>query len=149
MNQIKYSAYALLLVLGIASIALFINNLSFPSRTSSTNASQPSVTKAVVNVEGKNLFQSNCQTCHAINKILTGPALAGVETRGPWTDRKNIMKWVKNPAATINVFPYTKQLFQEFNGQIMPSFPMLSEKEIKSIFDYIKEAETASMQVIS
>jgi len=144
MNQIKYSAYALLLVLGLASVALFINKLSsVPSAVQNSNATAAngsSEKKMVVNVAGKNLFQSNCQTCHSITKNLTGPALKDVEQRGPWTDRNNLAKWLKNPAVMINENAYAKALSQQYNGQIMPSFQHLDDKQIGDIFDYIKEA---------
>ena len=143
MNQIKYSAYALLLVLGISSVALFVNNLSSVPSTvqapADTKTSASTAKKEVKNVAGKNLFQSNCQTCHAVNRNLTGPALAGVESRGPWADRKNLVKWVKNPAVMINENAYAKDLVNKFNGQVMPAFPQLSEEQIGSIFDYLKE----------
>ena len=143
MNQIKYSAYALLLVLGISSVALFVNKFSsVPSSVQApagTKSSASSVKKEVKNVGGKNLFQNNCQTCHSLERNLTGPALAGVESRGPWTDKKNLLKWVKNPAAVISENAYAKDLVKQYNGQIMPSFPQLSDEQIGSIFDYIKE----------
>lgn len=90
--------------------------------------------------EGKTLFNANCATCHALDKTLTGPALRGVEGRGPWTDRKNLVKWVHNPGGFIPTTPYTQQLAASFGGQIMPGFPQLGEKEIYAIFDYIKTA---------
>lgn len=90
--------------------------------------------------DGKTIFGANCATCHAIDKDLTGPALRGVETRGPWTNRANLVKWVHNPGAFIPTTPYTQQLAASRNGQIMPSFPQLGEKEILAIFDYIKAA---------
>jgi len=31
--------------------------------------------------EGKVIFNSRCASCHNVNKILTGPALAGVDQR--------------------------------------------------------------------
>jgi mono/diheme cytochrome c family protein len=143
MNQIKYPAYAMLLVLGIASVALFLNKLSSVPSSIQSSTQTTSVTtsakKEVKNVAGKNLFQNNCQTCHALDKNLTGPALAGVENRGPWTDRKNLVKWVKNPAAMIAENSYAKELMKQYNGQVMPSFPQLSEEQIGNIFDYIKE----------
>lgn len=132
----------MLLVLGIASVALFINKLSsVPSNVQTITEAKIGKTapKPVKNVGGKNLFQSNCQTCHALDKTLTGPALAGVENRGPWTDRKNLLKWVKNPAAIANENGYVKDLVKQFNGQLMPSFSGLSDQQIENIFDYIKE----------
>ena len=144
MNQIKYSAYALLLVLGIASVALFFNKLSSVpvsiDSATTTKTSPASEKKTIKNQAGLNLFQSNCQTCHSVEKNLTGPALKGVESRGLWTDRKNLVKWVKNPAAMISENGYAKELFQQYNGQMMPAFPQLSEEQIGNIFDYIKEA---------
>lgn len=97
---------------------------------------------------GKNIFMANCATCHAINKTLTGPALAGVEERGPWTERKKLTKWIKNPAAFIPTTKYTRDLTAEFNGQVMPSFPQLNKEEVHEIFDYIEEAAAASPRSI-
>src|SRR5205085_12479966 len=68
--------------------------------------------------EGKTIFQANCATCHAIDKDLTGPALRGVNERGPWTNRANLIKWVHNPGAFIPTTPYTTQLAASRNGQI-------------------------------
>ena len=145
MNQIKYSAYALLLVFAMTTVGHLINKFSaiplYSSNDSSTSVETPTSRKSVKNIEGKNLFQSACQSCHAINKTVTGPALAGVEKRGPWSDRKALIKWVKNSALVINDYPYTKDLFQQYNRQQMPAFQHLSEREIESIFDYIKEVE--------
>lgn len=90
--------------------------------------------------DGKALFSANCQTCHALDKIANGPALRGVEGRGPWTDRANLVKWVHNPGGFIPTTDYTKQLVVQFGGQIMPSFPQLGDKEILAIFDWIKTA---------
>lgn len=87
--------------------------------------------------DGKQLFQQNCQTCHAINKNLTGPALAGLTERGPWTDRANLYKWIHNPAAFIPTTAYTKELQQQYGGQIMPAFPQLTEQQIDAIVDYV------------
>lgn len=90
--------------------------------------------------DGKAIFSANCATCHALDKVLTGPALRGAPERGPWTDPANRVKWVHNPGAFIPTTPYTKDLASQFNGQIMPSFPQLQDKEILAIFDYIAKA---------
>src|SRR5437660_5926669 len=93
--------------------------------------------------DGKAVFNANCQTCHSLDRVITGPALRGVNERGPWTDRKNLIKWVHGPGSFIPTTEYTKNLATTF-GQIMPSFPQLSDKEINAIFDYIKTAVEAS-----
>ena len=89
--------------------------------------------------EGKQIFQQKCQSCHAIDKDLQAPALRGVEERGPWGDRANLVKWVHNPGAFIPTTPYTVELQKKW-GSIMPSLPDLSEAEINAIFDYIASA---------
>lgn len=89
--------------------------------------------------DGKQLFQQNCQSCHAIDKKLTGPALRGVTERGPWTDKKNLYAWIHNPAAFIPTTQYTKDL-QATYGSIMSAFPQLSEKDIDAIVGYIEKA---------
>jgi cytochrome c551/c552 len=91
---------------------------------------------------GQQIFQQNCQTCHALDKNLTGPALRGVEERGPWGERANLVKWVHNPSAFIPTTPYTQELFNTYK-QTMPSFPQLSEEDINAIFDWIKTAPPA------
>ena len=95
--------------------------------------------------DGKQLFQQNCQACHAINKKLSGPALAGVTERGPWTDRKNLYEWVHNPGKFIPTTPYTKALQAEY-GQIMPGFPQLTEKDIDAIVDFISTPQEPTDQ---
>ena len=90
--------------------------------------------------DGKQLFQQNCQSCHALDKKLTGPALRDVSQRGPWGDKANLVKWIHNPAAFIPTTPYTKALQAEY-GQIMPGFQsVLSDDQINAIIDYIETA---------
>ena len=50
-----------------------------------------------------------------------------------------LVKWVQNPAQVANENAYAKELVNKYNGQIMPSFPQLSDEQIATIFDYIKE----------
>jgi cytochrome c551/c552 len=91
--------------------------------------------------DGKQLFQANCQSCHALNKDLTGPALAGVTERGPWTERSNLYKWIHNSQAFVHTTPYTEALYARFSKQTMPSFPQLSEKDIDAIVDFINKPQ--------
>ena len=60
--------------------------------------------------DGKALFQTNCASCHAVGKKLTGPALAGVEERGPWSDRKKLYAWIHNPAGFAKTDAYAANL---------------------------------------
>jgi cytochrome c551/c552 len=87
--------------------------------------------------DGHALFTANCASCHAVNKRLTGPALAGVEDR--WPNRAKIHDWVHNSTKVIqNGDPYAVSLFNEFNKTQMTPFPQLSAKDIDAILDYVK-----------
>ena len=59
--------------------------------------------------DGQTLFTSNCASCHAINKTLTGPALANVESRWPSKDLLHL--WIKNwNKAVATGDAYAKQM---------------------------------------
>ena len=92
--------------------------------------------------DGAVLYRSNCASCHALNKDLTGPALAGFQNRGPWADRKELRAWVRNPVAYMAKDPYTQGLKQQY-GSIMQAFPNLADAEIDAIADYIVKASAA------
>ena len=93
--------------------------------------------------DGKSIFQNNCASCHSVTKDLTGPALAGVTTRGPWTVRKNIYAWVHNPSKFMATNPYTQGLKAKF-GIVMTPFADLSEKEIDAVIDYVNKTAAAA-----
>jgi mono/diheme cytochrome c family protein len=86
--------------------------------------------------DGKALFQANCASCHALNKKLTGPALAGLEERGPWADRKKLYAWIRNPAGVAKTEAYAAGLIKEY-GVLMTAFPSLSDAEIDAVITYI------------
>ena len=87
--------------------------------------------------DGKALFQQNCASCHAVNKKLTGPALAGVEER--WSEKKNLYAWIKNSAAYLKTGdPYATKLYEEYNKVAMNNFPGLADADIDAILAYIK-----------
>lgn len=87
--------------------------------------------------DGKALFSANCASCHAVNKKLTGPALAGVEDR--WPEKKNLYAWIKNSAAFLKTGDaYANNMYNEYNKVAMNNFPGLSDADIDAILAYIK-----------
>lgn len=94
--------------------------------------------------DGKALFSQNCASCHAVNKQLTGPALAGVEER--WAKKEDLHAWIKNSAAFLKTGdPYANELYQKFNKTAMNAFPSLSDADIDAILGYVKtEAANAN-----
>jgi mono/diheme cytochrome c family protein len=88
--------------------------------------------------DGNALFQNNCAQCHAVNDVIVGPALAGVEKRRP---KKWLINWVKNSSKVVaSGDEYAAKLFNQYGKQQMPSF-QLSEQEIHQILAYIKAYE--------
>src|SRR3712207_3329058 len=115
MHQVKYLISASLIL--IACFLLYLAAIPL-SRTAFVDhedqfycgTASMSAPAATSYPEGKKLFQQNCQSCHALDKNITGPALRGFTTRGPWGSREEIYKWVHNPAQYMKKDQYTRAL---------------------------------------
>lgn len=91
---------------------------------------------------GKKLFNGRCASCHAVDKKVVGPALAGIETR---RDEAWLIKWIRNSSEVIKSGDaYAVKLFNEYNKSVMTAFPDLSDNDIKDILAYIKETAANS-----
>src|SRR5690348_4160568 len=91
--------------------------------------------------KGKELFQTNCASCHNIFKDMTGPALMNVESKVPSKDW--IYTWVHNPPGVLaSGDKYAQSLYAQFKPTVMTAFPQLSKADIDDILDYVK-AESA------
>ncbi len=87
--------------------------------------------------EGEKLFKANCTACHAINEKVVGPALRDVHKR---RDAKWLLKWIKNsPELIKSGDPIAVQLLKDNNNLPMLPFEFLTEPQIKSIIEYIKQ----------
>jgi len=100
-----------------------------------------SVTAAPPAEEGKSIFAARCAACHNVNKVLVGPALAGVDTR-------HSIEWIVNfvhSSQTVIKSGDTSAvaLFNKFNHVQMPNHPDLSEGQIKNVVEYIKSEAKA------
>lgn len=89
---------------------------------------------------GRNLFQQNCSSCHAYDKAGTGPAMKGLEARGPWSNRVELYKFTRDVVHYLQVNCYAKELLAQY-GSVMPSFPQLSDQSLDAIYDYIKHED--------
>lgn len=88
---------------------------------------------------GDALFKANCTQCHAVSEKVVGPALAGITKRrsASW-----IVSWVQNPAKVIaSGDDYAVKLFSDYGKQQMPSFPQLSEKDVKNILAWVESEQ--------
>jgi mono/diheme cytochrome c family protein len=85
---------------------------------------------------GKALFNANCKSCHAVDKKVIGPPLAGVVERAPsipW-----IIDWVHNSSKVIaSGDAYGQALFAEYKSQ-MTAFTNLTEPQILQILAFVE-----------
>ena len=98
--------------------------------------------------DGAALFNSNCASCHAVKKVVTGPALMGVEDR--WPDKAKLHAWIKNNAAFLKTGDkYANDLYLAYDKKPMNLFPQLADKDIDAILAYIKtETDKPDTKVI-
>jgi cytochrome c551/c552 len=93
--------------------------------------------------DGKKIFTSRCASCHNVNKVVLGPALAGV------TDRHSedwIIKFVHSSQTVIKGGDKTAvTLYEKFNKIPMPDHPDLSIENIQGILAYIKSETKTSV----
>lgn len=109
---------------------------------------------------GEALYTKNCAACHAIDKKLTGPALAYVEER--FNNRKNLIEYIKNNQtfmqwhyykfdSTTSLLSndeikqkeedvaYARYQYCVYGKAAMNVFEgVLNDQEINAILDYIK-----------
>lgn len=97
--------------------------------------------------EGKMIFMSRCASCHNVNKVIVGPALAGV------TDRRRedwIIHFVHSSQSVIKSGDTTAiALYEKFNKVPMPDHTDLSPESIKNILAYIKSESKNSESIPS
>ncbi len=102
-----------------------------------------SLLQAAPNVEeGKNLFMTNCASCHSrdMKTNLTGPALAGVEERWAAYPRQDLYKWIRASQALIaEGHPRAVELWAQWKPTLMNNFPGLTDDQIESILLYIND----------
>ena len=89
--------------------------------------------------QGESLFQEyGCYTCHAVDRKLVGPALAGVYDR---RELDWIYAWVKNSQKLIaSGDPQAVALYAEYNNQLMSPYD-LDNDQILSILAYVRDTE--------
>jgi len=92
--------------------------------------------------EGKMIFLNRCASCHNVNKVIVGPALAGIADR-----RKEdwIIHFVHSSQSVIKGGDTTAiALYEKFNKVNMPDHADLTPESIKNILAYIKSETSAS-----
>lgn len=109
----------------------------------SVNAQDQSMGDAA---KGKQLFNQNCAACHALNRKMTGPALAGVYDKYEG-DMEWLGKWIKNNQALIKAGDERAlAIYNEYNQTPMTAFPTLSDQDISDIIAYTQAPPPAPVQ---
>ncbi|WP_136466044.1 c-type cytochrome [Flagellimonas onchidii] len=101
--------------------------------------------------KGKQLFNQNCAACHALDRKMTGPALANVEARlseDEGLDREWLSAWIKNsPGMIKSGDAYANKIYAEYNQAAMTAFPTLSDQDISDILAYTAAPPPAPVAV--
>ncbi|MDO6603632.1 c-type cytochrome [Arenibacter palladensis] len=116
-------------VLGVSLVVvLLLSNSLLAQESAVASSGEGDATK------GKQLFNQNCAACHALNKKMTGPALAGVTEK---YDKEWLYQWIKNSPAMIKAGDADAlKIYNEYNQAAMTPFPLLSNQDIDDILAY-------------
>lgn len=89
--------------------------------------------------EGESLFKQNCAACHKKDtKRLVGPGLGDINEK---RSQEWLLKWIKDPMGMVNSGDAEAvAVYEEYNKVPMTAFSFLSDAQIISILDYLKEA---------
>ena len=100
---------------------------------------------------GKSLFNTNCASCHKLDKKMTGPALRDVQARleeNQGLDRAWLDAWIRNSAGVIKSGDaYAVKTYAEYNQTAMTAFPQLSDQDISDILAYTAEPKAEPIPV--
>jgi mono/diheme cytochrome c family protein len=84
---------------------------------------------------GKDLFMTNCASCHGIEKELTGPALAFIAQR---RDRDWLFRYIRHDLRVADsIDMYSLCLFDWYHKNPMNTFPALTDADIDRLLLYI------------
>ncbi|MFD2588439.1 cytochrome c3 family protein [Croceitalea marina] len=139
LNRIQFSRFLSLTLLLVTQLIAF-SSFSQDAAAEAAPVEEPAADLGGDPVNGKQLFNQNCAACHALNRKMTGPALANVETRlseNEGLGKEWLYKWIKNSAGMIaSGDAYANKIYNEYNQSAMTAFPTLSNEDIDNILAY-------------
>jgi mono/diheme cytochrome c family protein len=123
------------------SISTFAQAVAAPAAADPMAAAAAPAAGAGDPVKGKELFNTNCASCHKLDEKSTGPALRGVAERH---DTAWLYSWIHNSTEMIKSGDAAAvKVYNENNKVTMTAFPQLSTADIDNIIAYtstVKEA---------
>ncbi|MGM0579228.1 MAG: c-type cytochrome [Bacteroidota bacterium] len=93
-------------------------------------------------LNGKGIFQQNCQNCHEICETKIGPALAGISKRRPlpW-----LLDFINDPVKVVKTKDnYSNYLISNYNF-IMPGFDYISTEDKLDALAYIRSESSSEV----
>ncbi|OSZ78996.1 hypothetical protein CAP35_12320 [Chitinophagaceae bacterium IBVUCB1] len=86
--------------------------------------------------KGKNIFRTNCESCHNVYKDATGPQLAYITQRRDWEWFK---AFVRNSSKLIaDGDKYANCVYYKWNKIAMTAFPTLTEADFVALANYLE-----------
>ena len=143
--RIKYKPILSFLVATFFSLSVFAQgeqaDVSKAGVTEGAPAAQAAGGDPALISAGDALFKNNCASCHALDEVVVGPALRGVNKKRSETW---LINWIRNSSKMVQSGDKEAvAIFNEYKKQQMPSFAF-SDDEIKSILAYVEAAPTAA-----
>ena len=89
---------------------------------------------------GKALFNANCAACHALDKVMTGPALRGVTGK---YDKEFLHAWIKDNTALIASGDALAKTASEYSPIAMTPFPQLTDQDLDDLLKYMAVGDVA------
>ncbi|MFC4218774.1 c-type cytochrome [Flagellimonas marina] len=141
----------------VLGFSLLLFSASFYAQEEAANATAEDATQEVAAdaaggdpAKGKQIFNQNCAACHALDRKMTGPALANVEQRlseEEGLDKEWLYAWIKNsPGVIASGDAYANKIYAEYNQAAMTPFPTLSNQDIDDILAYTAAPPSAPAQ---
>ena len=126
-----------IIAIGVLSSSLAQTTPADTSKAAAAGAAPAGAAAVTGDVKaGEALFKANCTSCHALNKRVLGPALAGINEK---QSKEWLYKWIKNsPALIASGDKDAVAIYEEYNKAAMSVFPQLSNGDIDNILAYIK-----------
>ncbi len=113
-----------------------------------TAQAQEIPTDEAIIAKGGTLFVENqCNTCHAVERKLVGPALKGINDRQevPW-----LISFIKNSSKVIQSGDdYAVALYNEYNKTLMPSHEYLKDDEVIAMLAWIQAEGDKPAEVVT
>ena len=88
---------------------------------------------------GKQIFESNCTTCHSLNRQSIGPKLGDLCSKYEASDKDWLKRWISNSPGMIfqDKDPRAIALWKEYNQVAMNPFPYFSDQQLDDLLFYL------------